>query len=147
MGFFNNFGYVLIYSSAQDLGRHFHEQDLMAAFGFFLIFFSMTAVTIHNTYFVQTRTSSRILAITILFFISFMMIGLANLTEEKWGFFTALFGTTIQGCAQSVGEVVNIGFQKAFPVFVLSGWSSGTGFAGLGGTAFCLLLKALDVPP
>ena len=70
-GFFQQFRICLdLYSlnedsSAQDLGRHFHEQDLMAAFGFFLIFFSMTAVTIHNTYFVQTRTSSRILAIVL----------------------------------------------------------------------------------
>jgi battenin len=45
-----------------------------------------------------------------------------------------------------VGEVVILGFQKNFPIFVLSGWSSGTGLAGIFGTLTYLFLKSMEVP-
>ena len=39
-----------------------------------------------------------------------------------------------------------IGYLKAFPSELVSGWSSGTGMAGMFGSGLLLVLKALNFP-
>ena len=45
-----------------------------------------------------------------------------------------------------MGDVTLLGYQKAFPIFVLSGWCSGSGLAGIVGTLSYIGLKVAGVP-
>ena len=49
------------------------------------------------------------------------------------------------GCAQTLGEVTMLGYFKFFPANIVSGWASGTGMAGLFGSAFYIMLKYMDI--
>jgi len=76
--------------------------------------------------------------------------------KDTYGFFIALFGTLVIGTASTLGESVNIGknisllyawlskgFLRAFPPEYVSGYSSGTGMAGVYGTLYYILAVTL----
>lgn len=65
--------------------------------------------------------------------------------EKKYAFYICVAAALINGATQSIGEGVMIAFIKKFPSDCISGWSSGTGFAGLVGAGLYLALKAFDV--
>jgi battenin len=81
-------------------------------------------------------------------FISFCYKGIiiliiSSTANKNWGFYTALVGSVICGSTQALGEAVILGYLKAFPSDLVSGWSSGTGMAGIMGSGSFLLLHGV----
>ena len=44
-----------------------------------------------------------------------------------------------------INKNLNIGFLKAFPSQLVTGWSCGTGFAGVIGAGFYILMKGIGL--
>ena len=49
------------------------------------------------------------------------------------------------GCGSALGESVILGYLKFYPTALTGAWSSGTGMAGIGGSALYLLLAFLGL--
>ena len=77
---------------------------------------------------------------------AYVVMGVSNMTQEKWGFFLSLLGSLMIGISCSLGESVVLGFLKSFPSKLVSGWSSGTGMAGVGGAGLYLGLRSANFP-
>lgn len=67
-------------------------------------------------------------------------------SNKKYGFYICLVASLVVGVCQALGEGVIISFTKKFDSRCITGWSSGTGLAGLLGSGAYLLLKSLNVP-
>ena len=57
-------------------------------------------------------------------------------------FWISLIAAILQGSACALGETTTLGFLKGFPSKCVGFFSSGTGFAGIFGCSFLILLKA-----
>lgn len=66
-------------------------------------------------------------------------------SEDKYAFYICLTGSLITGICQALGEGVMISYVKKFDTKCITGWSSGTGLAGLLGAGMYLLLRAFNV--
>ena len=88
-------------ASSQDLADHFDKKNLMSAFGFCLIAFTIISISFHNKILVNNTHNFRVITVvniltkSIIYFFSFLSIGIANLTDNINGFYLALFGSTI----------------------------------------------------
>ena len=60
-------------------------------------------------------------------------------------FYLSIAATTIIGMGESIGTITNLGFIKGFEADVVLGYSSGTGFAGLFGSIYYLVMNAWKV--
>lgn len=92
---------------------------------------------------------------------AYAMIAVSTKSDNIVGFYIAIAGAMIMGMASSLGEITiigkyllslefrqqfcEIGFLKGFDPEVISGWSSGTGFAGVFGAGYNLLLRFLSL--
>eukprot|EP00331_Platyophrya_macrostoma_P034167 CAMPEP_0176450396 /NCGR_PEP_ID=MMETSP0127-20121128/27121_1 /TAXON_ID=938130 /ORGANISM="Platyophrya macrostoma, Strain WH" /LENGTH=245 /DNA_ID=CAMNT_0017838063 /DNA_START=15 /DNA_END=752 /DNA_ORIENTATION=+ len=141
LGAINNTGYVLVNSSAQSLSKKFDEGQFMGVFQFCLIFFGMFVKFVNSRYLLKIRHVVKIGMVVCLQLSAYTIIGCSTLATEKWGFFVAIFGSMIMGMASSLGEVTIVGFLKGFEPEIISGWGSGTGFAGVFGAGYNLLLR------
>lgn len=56
------------------------------------------------------------------------------------GFYLALISSMFVGVSSSIGESLIVGFLKGFPSHLIAGWSSGTGFAGVYGSGFYIIM-------
>ena len=65
------------------------------------------------------------------------------MASKEWGFYTCLVGSVLCGSICALGEAVVLGFLKAYPSGLVTGWSSGTGMAGIMGSGTYLLLHGL----
>ena len=64
---------------------------------------------------------------------SFILIAICSAGIGSAGFGLALLATFMMGNACSLGECINLAFNKSFPSDYVVGFSSGTGFAGVFG--------------
>lgn len=72
--------------------------------------------------------------------------GLIGTALSKYvGFWFALLSITFIGASSTFGESVLLGYLKAYPTSLTGAWSSGTGMAGVLGSAFYLGLNAAGV--
>ncbi len=62
-------------------------------------------------------------------------------------FFFSLIPSLIMGTGSGFGEAVILGFLRNFPKEFVSGWSSGTGLAGVIGAAVTLIFHYNDIKP
>jgi battenin len=65
--------------------------------------------------------------------------------DKTYAFYVCIAAALLSGANQSIGEGVMIAFIKKFPSQCISGWSSGTGFAGLVGAGLYLAFKSFHV--
>lgn len=65
--------------------------------------------------------------------------------QDTLGFVLSLLGTLIIGSFTSVGSNTIIGFLKTFPADSISGFSSGTGLAGISGAGLYLIFSSLGL--
>ncbi len=77
---------------------------------------------------------------------AYLVLGISNMTQEKWGFFLSLVGSVMIGISCALGESVVLGFLKSFPSKLVTGWSSGTGMAGVGGAGLYLGFRSANFP-
>jgi battenin len=73
-------------------------------------------------------------------------MSIASAATSDWGFFVGLLAALLMGLAQFWGEAVMLGFLKSFPSELVTGWGSGTGFAGVLGTLLWVVYRAGKVP-
>lgn len=77
----------------------------------------------------------------ILFYFAYMLIG----KEDGIGFLISLLATLVIGSFTSVGSCTIMGFIKAFPADSVSGYSSGTGLAGISGAGMYLFFSTIGL--
>jgi hypothetical protein len=65
--------------------------------------------------------------------------------SDTYAFYICVSVSFLAGACQAMGEGVMIAFVKKFPSECITGWSSGTGLAGLTGAGLYLLLKGVGV--
>jgi len=147
IGLINNNGYVIIASSAQDMATAFDHKNLMSMFQLCLILFSSLVRVINSKYLLHFRHKSKILSVAIAWTVGNLLYASAfYIDNNSLALTIALTSTLIIGAFTSVGDCTIIGFMKALPPDVISGYSSGTGFAGISGTALYLGSDLLSIP-
>ncbi|CAK83473.1 unnamed protein product (macronuclear) [Paramecium tetraurelia] len=142
-GLINNTGYVLVATSAQSIAKHFDKESFMSAFNFSLIFLSIGMVFMNAKLFIKIQHKKRIYVAISLSAVSFIIIAVCTTIEQDYAFYISLLGATLCGCMQSFGEATMLGYSKSFSSSLIGFWSSGTGFAGIFGSGFFLVLRAL----
>ena len=76
-----------------------------------------------------------------IFFFAYLLVG----KQDTLGFLMSLFATLIIGGFTSVGGTTIVGFLKAFEAESISGYSSGTGFAGISGSTLYLIFSSIGL--
>jgi len=139
LGLLNNNGYVLLGASAQIMAGYFGHKDLMGIFQFCLSGISLLVRVFNTKFLLQFRHKSKIVWVVAAWCIGFAgYAGAVLISNKDLGFAVALACTIIIGCHTSIGSMTIVGFMKALPPKSISGYSSGTGFAGISGTTMNL---------
>ena len=146
VGFVNNLGYVMVATGAQLISEHFHYDNLMPLFTFMLVGFDMFMQCANVRWFLHIAHIVRFMLVTAMSVSAYVLMAICSEATSDWGFFVALFAAVLMGLAQCWGEAVMLGFLKVFPSELVAGWSSGTGFAGVGGTLLWVAYRAGNVP-
>lgn len=146
IGFVNNLGYVMVSTGAQILADQFHYDNLMPLVTFMLVGFDMFMQCANVRWFLHIPHIIRCLIVTTMGVSAYVLMSICSAATSDWGFFVGLIAAVMMGLAQCWGEAVMLGFLKAFPSELVGGWSSGTGFAGVGGTLLWVAYRAGKVP-
>ena len=152
IGLVNNLGYVLIITSAQQFASKLNDDTLIAFYPLALILFNSISRFINSKYCITISYFKRALGLSIYFCFGYLFL-FAILTiidskdnfNQKLAFFLTLIPAVIMGTGQSFGEATFLGYIRTFPQDYVSGWSSGTGFAGVFGASLSLIFKLIDV--
>ncbi len=89
---------------------------------------------------------TRILINSILMGLGLVIISLAcTYNKNVASFYVSLVASVILGIVCSFGESTNLGFCKGFPSTIVGYFGSGTGFAGVFGSGYILLLQSLGL--
>lgn len=147
VGLINNNGYVLINSAAQNLAKTFHKENLMPVFQFSLSIFSVVVNIVNSKYLLAYKHKSKVTWIIIAWTIGYLgFFGAYHINNDNWGFLTCVIATLVIGIHTTGGSATVMGFMKALPPTVISGFASGTGFAGISGASINLTADVLDIP-
>ena len=151
IGLVNNLGYTLIITGAQQFSSKVNDDTLIAFYPFALIAFNSVARFINSKYLITLSYFKRILGLSIYFFSGylflFIILTIIDSYEEfnpKLAFLLTLIPTIIMGTGQSLGEATLLGYIRTFPEDYVSGWSAGTGLAGIIAAILSLAFKLLE---
>ena len=151
IGLVNNLGYTLIITGAQQFSSKVNDDTLIAFYPFALIAFNSVARFINSKYLITLSYFKRILGLSIYFFSGylflFIILTIIDSYEEfnqKLAFLLTLIPTIIMGTGQSLGEATFLGYIRTFPEDYVSGWSAGTGLAGIIAAILSLAFKLLE---
>ena len=151
IGLVNNLGYTLIITGAQQFSSKVNDDTLIAFYPFALIAFNSVARFINSKYLITLSYFKRILGLSIYFFSGylflFIILTIIDSYEEfnqKLAFLLTLIPTIIMGTGQSLGEATFLGYIRTFPEDYISGWSAGTGLAGIIAAILSLVFKLLE---
>ncbi len=89
----------------------------------------------------RTPHRVRLLACVVLLTLGLLIVSLS--IYVRGGFYVAILGIVFIGIFSSWGESILLGYLNFFPPAITGAWSSGTGMAGVGGTAFYLGARSL----
>ena len=150
IGLVNNLGYTLIITGAQQFSSKVNDDTLIAFYPFALIAFNSVARFINSRYLITFSYFKRILGLSIYFcagyvllFIILMIIDSYSDFNQKVAFLLTLIPTVIMGTGQSLGEATFLGYIRTFPEDYVSGWSTGTGIAGILAAILSLTFKLI----
>uniref|UniRef100_A0A0K2UKR4 Battenin n=1 Tax=Lepeophtheirus salmonis TaxID=72036 RepID=A0A0K2UKR4_LEPSM len=161
LGLCNNFGYVVMLSSAMDILNPSHINGE----NFIRIFESQTNATNPNPRdcnpistgavlladviptiiikilipFVSVGFHFRIASSVILSIFSFILVGISHSAESTFA------GIVCTSLASGLGELSFLGLMSRFPESVVSFWSSGTGAAGIAGATTYAFMTGLGI--
>ena len=151
IGLVNNLGYVLIITSAQQFASKVNDDALIAFYPLALIIFNSLSRLINSKYCITVSYFKRALGLSLYFCFGYLflftiltIIDSIDNFNQKLAFFLTLIPAVIMGTGQSFGEATFLGYIRTFPEDYVSGWSSGTGFAGVFGASLSLLFKLID---
>ena len=106
-----------------------------------LVLFSSVTRIVNARYLVKFKHLTRILGICMIMASGFFILSLAlSYNEYRVSFYLSLFSAVIVGVSCALGESTILGFLKDFPSNFVGYFSSGTGFAGIFGIGFLLLM-------
>ena len=151
IGLINNLGYVLIITSSQQFASKLNNDRLIAFYPLALIVFNFISRLINSKYCITISYFKRVLGLTIYFcfgyiflFIVLTIIDNSENFNKQLAFFLTLIPAVIMGTGQSFGEATFLGYIRTFPEDYVSGWSSGTGFAGIFGATLSVIFKLIE---
>jgi len=151
IGLVNNLGYVLIISSAQQFASKLDDDRLIAFYPLALIIFNSISRLINSKYCITVSYFKRALGLSLYFCFGYVflftvltIVDNSKNFNQKLAFFLTLIPAVIMGTGQSFGEATFLGYIRTFPEDYVSGWSSGTGFAGVVGASLSLLFKLIN---
>lgn len=150
IGLVNNLGYVLIITSAQQFASKLNNETLIAFYPLALILFNSISRFMNSKYCITISYFKRILGLSIYFCFGYLflftiltIIDYSKDFDQTLAFFLSLIPAIIMGTGQSFGEATFLGYIRTFPEDYVSGWSSGTGFAGVFGASLSLIFKII----
>ena len=150
IGLVNNLGYALIITSAQQFSSKLNDDKLIAFYPLALIIFDSLTRFINSRFFITISYFKRILGLSIYLFFGyiflFIVLSIIDNSEnfnQKLVFFLTLIPAIIMGTGQAFGEATFLGYIRTFPKDYISGWSSGTGCAGIFGASLSFLFKLI----
>jgi battenin len=138
LGTINNFAYVVILCGAANLADSFNAGKLTGFVQWANVAVGV-GVRMLNVYCLNTSTNARFYAVTISFLLGYAILA-SSVYFNFWISITAIIAI---GGACSFGESLLLGYMKNYPSSVTGGWASGTGMAGVGGSAYYLLFWLL----
>ena len=151
IGLINNLGYVLIITSAQQFASKLNDDTLIAFYPLALILFNSISRFINSKFCITISYFKRVLGLSIYFCFGYLflftiltIIDNTNDFNQTLAFFLTLIPAIIMGTGQSFGEATFLGYIRTFPEDYVSGWSSGTGFAGVFGASLSLIFKLIN---
>jgi battenin len=145
LGVINNFGYVVVNSAAggpDGLAAGFGQSKLIGLILWCNIALGIVA-RFGNTFFLEgCKDGWRVMLAGYTMTAGLLMVAL-SVWVNSWGL--CLFGVIVIGTSSSFGESVLLGHMRKYSPDIVSGWSSGTGMAGVGGSLGYLLLVAMGL--
>ena len=151
IGLINNLGYVLILTGSQQFSSKLKSESLIALYPLALIGFSSLSRFTNSKFCIKVSYFKRLLGLSIYFFIGYISLFIIlYIVESKdnfnntLAFVLTLIPSIIMGTGSSFGEATNLGYIRTFPKDFISGWSSGTGFAGVFGALITLCCKKFE---
>ena len=151
IGLVNNLGYTLIITGAQQFSSKVNNDALIALYPFALIALNSVARFINSRYLITFSYFKRILCLSIYFGVGYILLYIFLLiidnTEDfnqTLAFLLTLIPTIIMGTGQSLGEATFLGYLRTFPEDYISGWSTGTGIAGILAAILSLTFKLIS---
>ncbi len=151
IGIINNLGYVLILTGSQQFSSQLKNESLIAMYPLALMAFSSLSRFINSKFCIKISYFKRLLGLSIYFFSGYISLFIIlQIVESKkdfnntLAFFLTLIPSIIMGTGSSFGEATNLGYIRTFPKDYISGWSSGTGFAGVFGALISLCCKKYE---
>jgi len=139
LGVINNFSYVVVNSAAKSLADGFGQSNMIGLILWCNIAFGIVA-RFGNTFLLEgCRDGWRVMVAGYL-----MVAGLLGVSLSVWlgSWALCLVSVVLIGTASSFGESVLLGHMRKYPPEIVSGWSSGTGMAGVGGSLGYLVFVA-----
>ena len=151
IGLINNLGYVLIITSAQQFAEKVDSKSLIAFYPLSLIIFNSISRFLNSKYCIKISYFKRVLGLSIYFCFGYVFLFTVLTIIENTkdfnkilAFVLTLIPSVIMGTGQSFGEATFLGYIRTFPEDYVSGWSSGTGFAGIFGASLSLTFKIIN---
>ncbi|MCQ2820914.1 MAG: battenin family protein [archaeon] len=152
IGLINNLGSVLVVSCAQQFAKELNNQALVGFYPMAIKLFSSFSRFVNSKFCIKISYLKRVIFLSCYFLVGYLSLFTILLCKKKMsnfnktlGFVLSLFPSFIMGSGEALGEVNVLGYLRALPGDFISGWSTGTGFAGVGGAGLTLLFKLLGL--
>ena len=113
--------------------------------------FSSTARIINSKFCIKISYIKRITGLAIYFFIGYISLFTilffveGDKLNHTVAFLLTLIPSLIMGTGSAFGEASILGYLRLFPEGYVSGWSSGTGLAGVSGASITLIVKYKNI--
>ena len=150
LGLFNNLGYTLMLTSAQQFSSKVKNDALIAFYPFALIALNTVARFINSRCLIRHSYFKRTLGLSIYYgsgyILLFLILTIIDNVEgfnNTLAFLLTLIPTVIMGTGQCLGEATFLGYLRTFPEDYISGWSTGTGIAGVSAALLSLTFKLI----
>lgn len=132
LGTVNNLTYVIVGSAAKSIAEHYCAVNLIGAVTWANVAFGFLAKGLNAACLLGTSYTGRIWGMVVGMTLGLLLLAYAS------SFGMALAGIVLCGAASSFGEGVVLGYLGLFDKMLINAWSSGTGMAGVGGSALYL---------
>ncbi len=137
---------------SSDLADNLGNANLMALYTLSLLICSSFARFINSRFLIKTSYQKRIIFLSFYYFLGYVSLFLLlnsidgeNPISKDAAFFLSLIPSFIMGTGCALGEAIILGYLRNFPNNFVSGWSSGTGLAGVTGALMTLIFKLNNI--
>lgn len=148
IGLINNMGSVLIIACSQQFAKALNNPQLIALYPMAIIICSSLTRVVNSKFCIRFAYMTRVIILSIYFLVGYLLLFTILLIVDSdpnfsklLAFCLSLIPSFIMGTGQAFGEANILGYLRTFPEGYVSGWSTGTGFAGVVGAGISLLSK------